>query len=146
MSQLICEEIILDCALVDIWDRGYSKIDLDHFLINIEYELYLYLKDWKIDKIILKNRQLYQQKWLCLGNHCLLCSMSKILRVKVCMGYQNNVCRRSMILYSHRIISRIDAKHEREWINVLSCAPTPTSYSLLQDQDDELWGCEFSFC
>lgn len=45
MSQLICEEIILDCALVDIWDRGYSKIDLDHFLINIEYELYLYLKD-----------------------------------------------------------------------------------------------------
>lgn len=45
MSQLICEEIILDCALVDIWDRGYSKIDLDNFLINIEYELYL--KDWK---------------------------------------------------------------------------------------------------
>ena len=41
MSQLIYVEIILDRALVDIWDRGYSQIDLDHFLINIEYELYL---------------------------------------------------------------------------------------------------------
>lgn len=41
MSQLICEGIILDRALVDIWNRGYSKIDLDHLLINIEYELYL---------------------------------------------------------------------------------------------------------
>lgn len=41
MSQLIYVEIILDRALVDIWDRGYSKIDLDHFLINIDYEPYL---------------------------------------------------------------------------------------------------------
>lgn len=53
MSQLICVEIILDRALVDIWDRGYSKIDLDHFLINIDYEPYL--KDWKIDSYINKN-------------------------------------------------------------------------------------------